>query len=268
MGLYKTLKRYIQPALYKRQILLSRGAGREQVKAFVGLFSPIRTEHELVRIGGEGDGGYLVPDDLDQITACYSPGVSDIADFELDLAERGINCYLADYSVENAPTDHPNFDFRRNYVGGYDDDVFLTLGRWYNETGQPQGDLILQMDIEGAEYHTLLATPTDLLQKFRIIVLELHHLDRICDRDLGPVIHATVAKLLRDFDLVHIHQNNCAKPISYMGFKIPPVIEITLLRKDRIKERAGVAVIPHPLDRVCVRDAPDFPLPAEFTATR
>ncbi len=40
-------------------------------------------------MGGENDGGYLVPDDLEGIEYCFSPGVSNIATFELDCLNRG-----------------------------------------------------------------------------------------------------------------------------------------------------------------------------------
>ena len=36
----------------------------------------------LVRIGGNRDGAYLVPDDLTGVSACFSPGVSNRKDFE------------------------------------------------------------------------------------------------------------------------------------------------------------------------------------------
>ena len=42
----------------------------------------------------------------------------------------------------------------------------------------PQGqDFLLQMDIEGGEYLSLLATPQELLRRFRIIVLEVHYVE-------------------------------------------------------------------------------------------
>jgi hypothetical protein len=39
---------------------------------------------------------------------------------------------------------------------------------------QLEHDFLLQMDIEGGEYLTLLATPQEVLRRFRIIVLEIH----------------------------------------------------------------------------------------------
>jgi hypothetical protein len=61
---------------------------------------PYATDKELIRIGGETDGGYLVPDDLEGIEYCFSPGVAETAGFESELAKRGIRSFLADFSVD------------------------------------------------------------------------------------------------------------------------------------------------------------------------
>jgi hypothetical protein len=57
---------------------------------------PMSTDKELIRLGPEGDGGYLVPDDLAEIEACFSPGVSVISGFEKACADLGIKVFLAD----------------------------------------------------------------------------------------------------------------------------------------------------------------------------
>src|SRR3954463_7181162 len=77
-----------------RQVPIDRQA------ALLEAARPWQTEHPLIRVGGAGDGGYLLPDDLDGIAACFSPGVSNQATFEEDLLARGIPCFQADASVE------------------------------------------------------------------------------------------------------------------------------------------------------------------------
>ena len=47
------------------------------VKNLLGRLHPVVTEHRLLRLGCTGDGGYLIPDDLDVFDACFSPGVDD-----------------------------------------------------------------------------------------------------------------------------------------------------------------------------------------------
>src|SRR5205823_127248 len=76
---------------------------RTAVRDLVALLHPLATEHSLIRLGDRGDGGYLVPDDLESVEACFSPGVDDRASFETSLIERGIPCFLADASVDCAP---------------------------------------------------------------------------------------------------------------------------------------------------------------------
>ena len=59
---------------------------------------PQNTTTNLIRVGPSGDGGYLIPDDLDGLVACFSPGVSDISGFEVQCAERGMDVFMADAS--------------------------------------------------------------------------------------------------------------------------------------------------------------------------
>lgn len=53
----------------------------------IELMVPKGCSKELIRIGGSGDGAYLLPDDLTAIDACFLPGVSTLVNFELQLAE-------------------------------------------------------------------------------------------------------------------------------------------------------------------------------------
>ena len=139
------------------------------------MVQPVATNHPLIRLGCEGDGGYLVPDDLEGIAACFSPGVSTVADFELSLAERGIPCYLADYSVDQAPVQHPLISFEKKFLGLENNEVFTTLDAWMAKHAPNKTDFLLQMDIEGAEYDVLFDVSEETLQKCRVLVIEFHH---------------------------------------------------------------------------------------------
>jgi hypothetical protein len=56
--------------------------------------------HPLIRVGGPGDGGYLIPDDLMGITELFSPGSNRLSNFEKEVAERWqIRSYICD-SIE------------------------------------------------------------------------------------------------------------------------------------------------------------------------
>jgi len=228
----------------------SKRTPAEAIRAAAALLRPLDAGHPLVRIGAAGDGGYLVPDDLLGITACFSPGVSAIAAFEADLESRGIVSYLADGSVPGPPPGCGHMHFERKFLGTYEADDLTTLGAWVAR--QPQaatGDLILQMDIEGAEYDVIANVAPDLLRRFRIIVVEFHDLHCLAQ----PFVHARMVaafrKLAQTFVPVHLHPNNYAGIATIAGLRMPRMLEVTYLRRDRCRRLVPRRDFPHPLDR-------------------
>lgn len=252
---------YLKSLLLNQNKLLCKTTDAALVRDFISLLKPITTNHNLVRIGGEGDGGYLVPDDLNNINGCFSPGVCEVANFELEFANRGIKCFLADYSVEAPPVQNKLFDFEKKYLGQVEDSIYITLENWVNRKAPNQSDFILQMDIEGAEYEVIFDTSSETLRKFRILVIEFHRLEAVIVKYGFDLINFTFRKLLKDFEIVHMHPNNAAKPKTYKTLEIPQTMEFTFLRKDRISNRQPTLNFPHKLDRPCAPNKKDYPLP-------
>ncbi|QWE00761.1 hypothetical protein FD967_01570 [Polynucleobacter sp. JS-Mosq-20-D10] len=255
------LRNGIRKLLLDRQLLLADVTDNNKIAQFLESVRPINTNHDLVRVGGVADGGYLIPNDIENIGACFSPGVSTVADFENELTQRGIRCYLADYSVDKPPVDNPLFDFEKKYLGPKNNEIFMTLDTWVQLKAQTNDDLLLQMDIEESEYSVIFDTSTETLNKFRILVIEFHGLENLFNPMGFELINLTFTKLLNSFEVVHIHPNNCNQPIVSNGFSVPPVMEFTFLRKDRITQRTRSLNFPHPLDKSNVANKTDFPLP-------
>lgn len=233
----------------------------DQLKSLLKTLHPVKTKYDLIRIGGDNDGAYLVPDDLSGIATCFSPGVDVTASFEIDLCKRGIGSHLADASVEGAPSSFTPLSFTKKFLGGVNNDDHMTLEFWVRNKGSYLGDFILQMDIEGAEYHTILATPIDVLRRFRIIVIEIHNVQSWFTPIAWQCVQTFFAKLLADFHVVHNHPNNNCPFIDAEDVLMPTVFELTLLRKDRAAPEGFVTEFPHPLDQPNVLDKPDRPLP-------
>jgi hypothetical protein len=259
--LQTSVKQRLQKLLLANNFRITRTTENSRLKQFFSDIKPVRTNHELIRLGGNNDGGYLVPNDLEGIEVCFSPGVSDLADFERDLIKRGIKCFLADYSVDGPPFRSELIDFEKKYLGPVENEIFITLEKWIKQKARQKSDFILQMDIEGAEYGIIFDTSLDTLRKFRILVIEFHGLDGLCDKFGFEIINLTFTKLLKEFDVVHVHPNNYVPPIRYKDFIIPPTVEFTFLRKDRILSRQHCGDFPHSLDRKNVPTNKDYPLP-------
>lgn len=232
---------------------VSKTVSRERLLDLIQRVSPASSPYPLVRIGGSSDGGYLLPDDLNEIRACFSPGVALSATFEIGMAERSIPSFMVDYSVDGPPVANKLFHFEKLFLAAHtDDDKFIRLEDWVKEKASDAGDLILQMDIEGSEWPVLLDTPDQTLKRFRIMVIEFHNLEQMMTSSLGVEMFSTVLdKLARNFEIVHLHANNAGGVHRYKGQMIPRVLELTFLRSDRfsLSTERFAALLPHPLDQ-------------------
>ena len=258
-NLLSRLRRKLQKLSLKKRLNLTP---RTELVAFLHSVHPILPPHLLIRLGGMHDGGYLLPDDLAGIQACFSPGVATSANFEADLAKIGIPSFMADFSVDHPPIQNPMFHFDKKFLGIQNDVMHLTLESWVNRYApNPHDDLLLQMDIEGAEYGVLIATPIEILRRFRIIVIEFHDLDCLFYRSSFNFFKLAFDKLLSEFNVVHIHPNNFSSPIEYDDIQIPPLLEFTFQRKDRLQLDSFASQFPHPVDSPCCPELYDLALP-------
>jgi len=232
------------------KIHLERNTDNKLIRNFLETTRPVGSGLELIRIGGAGDGGYLLPNDLEGITAIYSPGVSDTSDFEYFFAEKDIDCYLLDYSVDSPAINHNKFNFSKRYLGSSTFEHFVSLSNWLSENKETGQDLILQMDIEGAEWEILESIEIQTLRAFRIMVVEFHDMaNRLFNNDKFEQSKKIFDLLLDEFQIVHVHLNNCCKTVNSRGVFLAPVWEVTFLRKDRVLFEDHSYTLPHKLDR-------------------
>ena len=220
-------------------------------------FNPSDYGTTLVRVGDDGDGGYLVPNDFHGITACFSPGSNQLNTFEDFLEENyNIKSYICD-SIDQKPKKLSELQtFTDAWLGPATEGKYLSLTDWVSNSNLKEyGDLILQIDIEGAEYLVLMATPISMLSKFRIIIIEFHSLESLKNRYAFELIYKPLfEKLNQSFDVVHSHPNNCCGTWSYGDMEFPQLLEITYHRKDRRIHESIKVETPHAMDSKCVKD--------------
>lgn len=248
-------------AIHQGQFLKTAEVTVVDIQSFFKQLKPMNCGIPMVRIGSAFDGGYVMPDDLEGIVASFSPGVSHMLDFDLEIAQRGIKCFLADASVDKLVSNHELFDFEERFLGGKTQNEYMTLNDWVGRKAPACGDLLLQMDIEGAEYDTLEATDDETLKRFRQIVLEVHNFQRVFKKHGLARLQALFARLSEYFIIVHLHYNNNLPLLTVSGLQFPRVFEITFLRKDRVRKLSVDVTIPHALDAPNARRLPDTPIP-------
>jgi Methyltransferase FkbM domain len=258
----RQLKTTLTKALGLANAFPTRMTAQAALRSLLERLHPISPDRELIRLGPKGDGGYLVPDDLDGISACMSPGVNFESGFEKACADRGMKVFLADKSVDRPAEEHPLFHFSKMFVGAVSNDEFMTLDDWVNTSvSEPDSDLLLQIDIEGYEYEVLLSTSHALMRRFRMIVAEFHQLDQLWSEPFFNLASRAFDKILQTHTCVHTHPNNCCGSIKKAGLEIPRVMEFTFVRNDRISRRTHQTHFPHPLDSDNTAN-PALPLPS------
>ena len=196
----------------------------------LNLLKPKSHSLKMIRAGSIFDGGYVIPEEALKVDALFSPGVADNCDFELQFAESGIKCFMADYSVSNTPLEHDNFSFIKMFIEPVPSEIAITLDQWVASTETTSRDLFLSMDVEGAEYRIIPTLDDDLLLRFKYVTLELHDLHKLHSREFLKLFLSTMNRILQNYSIVHLHANNFSPRLRIWDKKFASVMEITLIR--------------------------------------
>ena len=121
--------------IIKSDMIACKASPTTKIEKFIKRFRENYISVDLIRIGGDADGGYLISDIFDRIAYCLSPGVADTADFEVELSRRyGIKSFMIDGSVASAPFADDNFHFTKKFLGYRTNGDFITLSDWMEST--------------------------------------------------------------------------------------------------------------------------------------
>lgn len=190
------------------------------------IFRPVYTEYPLIRIGQEGDGGYLIVNNKFNTSLILGYGVNDDASFENQLTEHfGIDAYVFDHTIDKPPEMGPRVKYIKEGISDRDEKDVKSLKYHMDKYLKNDGSFcILKMDVEGAEWKSLKNAD---LSRVSQIILEMHDMGTEADFDL-------IKKINTDFYLISIHGNNYGGYCSSRGKKFPKVIECTWVRKEFI----------------------------------
>lgn len=165
---------------------------------------------DLTRYGGEHDGGYVLCGNLvEGVQAAYSYGIETEDNWGCQVArEQGVTTHQYDCFTEHRPTcDGGTVAFHDECVGPkaetIDGNAFDSIPGQIAKNGDTGKRLLVKMDIEGAEWDSLLATPDSVLATIDQLPMELHGTDEARFLEV-------VRRLKRQFYLVNLHFNNYA----------------------------------------------------------
>lgn len=233
------------------------------MKARIPKFFSVKQAMDLVRIGRDYDGGYLVSkSDIDKTDLLIGLGICDDCSFEEHFVlQKDVEVVAYDASVNfrfwlklvfietiknpfNLHAFKQYFSYKsffkgkrkhiKKFVGlNSIDNIHCTFTDVLNETNSEH--IFLKIDVEGSEYrflHDIVANE----ERITGLVIELHNVD----------IHLNeIENFINQFslNLVHVHANNHA-PIR-ADDDLPLVLELTF---SRYSNHLTEAKLPHNLD--------------------
>lgn len=227
------------------------------------LFFIYDSGHELKRRGNLNDGGYLIPNILNEIEFNISPGVGLNTSFEDDLLQHGIKSFLIDGTLDY---NGKHFFLKKN-LSSYNDLKNITLDSFIanNSIINKSSNLMLQMDIEGAEIENLLSVSEETLKNFKVLVIEFHNFESLHNISFLKLYHSVFIKILKYFTIIHIHPNNFGKVVDLNNMKVPDIMEFTFLRNDLMRYKKNIKYpLPHLEDNKNSEKDDDLTLPETF----
>ncbi len=238
--------------------LVRRATRRKLCQAILAELQPVALKNcTLKRFGSANDGGYLMCENLiEPLDSAYSYGVGRNDDWGCDVSRLyHVPVYEYDCFDPARPTCHGGtFVFHNECVGnraGYRDSrLFDTLESQIRRNNDIGRRVIIKMDIEGAEWDSLLAAPDELLASIPQLAMEMHGFD-------DPKIVEVLRKLKRNFYLVNLHFNNwsCtpkAAPLPAWAYQV-------LWVNKRIGVLDPTAPVPAPMSPLNAPDSPTWP---------
>jgi FkbM family methyltransferase len=194
-----------------------------------------RVRNKLVRMGDSLDGGYVMQIPTSRNVYCLSIGVGSNISFDLALSEFVSSIHLYDHTVTSLPEiSKSNMSFVKKGLGPTANRDFVSLSDCIDKFPK-DSDLILKMDIEGAEWDVLNNLESATLQRFQQIIIELHGIHQFNNDLQFSKITSSLEKLAANHQIVNLHANNWAGFEIIANVPVPDVLEVTYLRKNLLE---------------------------------
>jgi hypothetical protein len=200
--------------LQARQELFDKG----QRRILFDMLQPVALANcQLARFGEANDGGYLMCGNLlDDIQSAYSYGISGYDKWGCDMSSRfevpvhQYDCFNPTQPACPAGKAVFHLECVGPTAGTVEGRVFDTIEHQFTKNGDGAKRVVLKIDVEGAEWDSLLSTPDDVLQRIDQMAVELHwELEN--SRWIQQERYARLVKRLKQFfEIAHIHFNNAS----------------------------------------------------------
>ena len=204
-------------------------------KNLLKIFESDFKKEEIIWIGDKNiDGSYPIHKFFKEAKWAISPGIGHSTLFEEKLLKDGIPVTMLDlekYKPTKLLESYPGLcEFIPKFISSVNSDTTISLKDLLREKESSNG--ILQIDIEGFEWVLLRDTSIDIIKKASILILEFHNFHEVILPSQAEEKNNILEKILNNYSVIWSGRNPTSPVINWRSFKIPDVIEISMIRSD------------------------------------
>ena len=216
-----------------QKCLMNEGNGQFCIYQFISPKEVLNKKKIL--LGGKGDGSYVLLDDFLNIKIAYSFGIGKTIQFDKELADRGIDVYMYDHTINSLPFENQKFHWKKIGVSGKDskNNVLKKLENIIVNNGHAnEENMILKMDIEHNEWEALIELKDGILSHFKYIILEYHFKDEK-NYDNKNRYYNVLKKIYSTHQPFYVRCNGREiKKVNFGNNRICPYLEVSyIIRK-------------------------------------
>jgi hypothetical protein len=226
------------------------------------LVQPVKLSNcELKRFGEPHDGGYVACTNLlNDVKSGYSYGISGYDKWGCDISSQ-LQVPVHQYDCFNPKRPvcttgktifHDECVAGTTFVEG--GRPFDTIERQFDKNGDGSVHVVMKMDVEGAEWDSLLKTPDAVFQRIDQLSIELHGLT-------DPRALSVLKKLHQFFYPANLHYNNWSCKDGLAPFPAWAYEVLWVNKRIGVVDPSGKPQVPNPLDAPNNTDTPDCQSP-------
>ena len=209
--------------------------------------------HKLIRVGARKDGGYIMLDDFETPSIAYSFGICDDVSWDNSMASKyDYQIFMYDHTIDALPYTREEFHFFKEGIAGKNskDSPLKTLEHYIKKNNHTSKEnMILKMDVEGAEWEFIETVDPKILEQFDQIIFEFHSLTRA---GADKRILSLLEKLNETHSVIHVHGNNTSCLLQIGDTLFPDAMEVTYANKQKYEfEDYDELFLPIVLDVQC-----------------
>jgi hypothetical protein len=208
----------------------------------------------LERFGEARDGGYLMCGNLlEGVEAGYSYGIAGYDQWGCDLSTKHqVPVHQYDcFDTRQPACAGGRMSFHAECVGDTrkteDGRLFDTIQNQFANNADRSRRIALKIDVEGAEWDSLLSAPDEVLEQIDQMAVEFHWVED--EKSL-----AVVRRLKQFFEVAHLHFNNASCISGMEPFPAWAYEVLFVSKRIAVADTSRKPVGAHPLD------APNMPL--------